>query len=132
MLAYTYPLADLFGTMLGLFIFIIWFWLLIVIFGDIFRSSDMGGGAKALWVIFVILLPFLGIFVYLIARGGKMHERAEKQAKQQQQAFDDYVKQAAGTSGQSTADDLAKLADLKQQGVLTDAEFEAQKAKLLA
>ena len=76
MLAYTYPLADLFGTMLGLFIFIIWFWLLIVIFGDIFRSRDMGGGAKALWVIFVIVLPFLGIFVYLIARGGKMHERA--------------------------------------------------------
>jgi hypothetical protein len=132
MLAYTYPLADLFGTMLGLFIFIIWFWLLIVIFGDIFRSSDMGGGAKALWVIFVILLPFLGIFVYLIARGGKMHERAEKQAQQQQAAFDDYVKQAAGTSGSSTADDLAKLADLKAQGVLTDAEFEAQKAKLLA
>ena len=63
MLAYTYPLADLFGTMLGLFIFIIWFWLLIVIFGDIFRSRDMGGGAKALWVIFVIVLPFLGIFV---------------------------------------------------------------------
>jgi len=131
MLAYTYPLADLFGTMLGLFIFIIWFWLLIVIFGDIFRSSDMGGGAKALWVIFVILLPFLGIFVYLIARGGKMHERAEQQAKRQQQAFDAYVKDAAGTSGQSTADDLAKLADLKQQGVLTEAEFEAQKAKLL-
>ena len=132
MLAYTYPLADLFGTMLGLFIFIIWFWLLIVIFGDIFRSSDMGGGAKALWVIFVILLPFLGIFVYLIARGGKMHERAEQQAKRQQQAFDAYVKDAAGTSGQSTADDLAKLADLKQQGVLTEAEFEAQKAKILA
>ena len=82
MLAYTYPLADLFGTMLGLFIFIIWFWLLIVIFGDIFRSHDMGGGAKALWVIFVIVLPFLGIFVYLIARGGKMHERAAAQAQQ--------------------------------------------------
>src|ERR1022692_1546448 len=123
MLAYTYPLADLFGTMLGLFIFIIWFWLLIVIFGDIFRSRDMGGGAKALWVIFVIVLPFLGIFVYLIARGGKMHERAEQAAQQQQKAFDDYVKQAAGTSGGNSADQLAKLADLKAQGVLTDAEF---------
>jgi hypothetical protein len=131
MLAYTYPLADLFGTMLGLFVFFIWFWLLIVIFGDIFRSRDMGGGAKALWVIFVIVLPFLGIFVYLIARGGKMHERAAVQADQQKQAFDAYVKQAAG-SDTSAADQLAKLADLKQQGVITDAEFEAQKAKILA
>ena len=132
MLAYTYPLADLFGTMLGLFIFMIWFWLLIVIFGDIFRSRDMSGGVKALWVIFVIILPFLGILVYLIARGGKMHERAAESAKQQQQAFDEYVKQTAGTAGTSTADDLAKLAELKNQGVLTDAEFETQKAKLLS
>jgi ABC-type multidrug transport system fused ATPase/permease subunit len=132
MLAYTYPLADLFGTMLGLFVFFIWFWLLIVIFGDIFRSRDMGGGAKALWVIFVIVLPFLGIFVYLIARGGKMHERSEQAAQQQQKAFDDYVKQAAGTPGSNSADQLSKLADLKAQGVLTDAEFEAQKAKILS
>jgi hypothetical protein len=130
MLAYTYPLADLFGTMLGFFVLVIWFWLLIVIFSDIFRSKDMGGGAKALWVIFVIILPFLGIFVYLIARGGKMHERAAAQAAQQQEAFDTAVKQAAGST--SSADDLAKLADLKTQGVLTEAEFEAQKAKLLA
>ena len=80
MIAYTYPLADLFGTMLGFFVLIIWFWLLIIVFSDIFRSHDLGGGAKALWVIFVIILPFLGIFVYLIARGGKMHERAATQA----------------------------------------------------
>jgi len=80
MLAYTYPLLDLFGTMLGFFVFIIWFWLLIIIFTDIFRSRDMGGGAKALWVIFVIILPFLGILIYLIARGGKMHERAAEAA----------------------------------------------------
>ncbi len=129
MLAYTYPLADLFGTMLGFFIFFIWFWLLIVIFGDIFRSRDMGGGAKALWIIFVIVLPFLGIFVYLIARGGKMHERAEAAAQQQQKAFDTYVRETAG--GSSNVDQLAKLADLKEQGAITDAEFEAQKAKLL-
>ena len=128
MLAYTYPLADLFGTMLGLFIFIIWFWLLIVVFGDIFRSHDMGGGAKALWVIFVIVLPFLGIFVYLIARGGKMHERAAHAAQAQQRAFDAYVQEAAGSS---SADQLAKLADLKEKGALTEAEFAAQKAKIL-
>jgi ABC-type multidrug transport system fused ATPase/permease subunit len=131
MLAYTYPLADLFGTMLGLFVFFIWFWLLIVIFGDIFRSRDMGGGAKALWVIFVIVFPFLGILIYLIARGGKMHERAEQAAQAQQKAFDDYVKQTAGAGG-SSSDELAKLADLKAKGVLTDAEFEAQKAKILS
>ncbi len=77
MLAYTYPLGDLFGTMLGLFVFVIWFWLLVIVFSDIFRSHDLGGWAKALWVIFVIVLPYLGILVYLIARGGSMHERAE-------------------------------------------------------
>jgi hypothetical protein len=131
MLAYTYPLADLFGTMLGFFLLIIWFWLLIIVFSDIFRSHDLGGGAKAFWVIFVIILPFLGIFVYLIARGGKMQERAAKQAEQQQEAFDAYVQETAGTAPDSTAQ-LAKLADLKQQGVITDAEFESQKAKILA
>ena len=131
MLAYTYPLADLFGTMLGFFLLVIWIWLLIVVFSDIFRSHDLGGGAKALWVIFVIVLPFLGIFVYLIARGGKMQERAAKQAAQQQDAFDAYVKEAAGTAPDPT-EQLAKLADLKQQGVITDAEFESQKAKILA
>ncbi len=131
MLAYTYPLADLFGTMLGFFLLIIWFWLLIIVFSDIFRSHDMGGGAKALWVIFVIILPFLGIFIYLIARGGKMQERAAAQAAEQQKAFDSYVKETAG-AGTSSAEQLAKLADLKQQGVITDAEFESQKAKILA
>ena len=130
MLAYTYPLLDLFGTMLGLFVFIIWFWLLIIIFSDIFRSRDMGGWAKAIWVLFIIILPFLGILIYLIARGGKMHERAEQAAQQQQEAFDAYVKETAGSS--SNVDQLAKLADLKQSGAITDAEFEAQKAKLLA
>jgi hypothetical protein len=131
MFAYTYPLADLFGTMLGFFVLVIWFYLLIIIFSDIFRSRDIGGVAKMLWVLFVIILPFLGIFVYLIARGGKMHERVAAQAAQQQEAFDTYVKQAAGT-GTDPTDQLAKLADLKGQGVITDAEFESQKAKILA
>ena len=129
---YQYPILDFFLTMLYFFLFIIWIWLLIMVFVDIFRSHDMGGWAKALWAIFVIILPFLGVFVYLIARGGKMHERAEQQAAEQQKAFDAYVKQAAGTSGDTTADQLSKLADLKNQGVITDAEFEAQKSKILA
>ncbi|MGO8825991.1 MAG: SHOCT domain-containing protein [Acidimicrobiales bacterium] len=129
---YQYPILDFFLTMLYFFLFIIWIWLLIMVFVDIFRSHDMGGWAKALWAIFVIILPFLGVFVYLIARGGKMHERAAQQAAEQQKAFDAYVKQAAGTSGDTTADQLSKLADLKNQGVITDAEFEAQKSKILA
>ena len=132
MLASSYPVLDAFLTMLYFFLFIIWIWLLIMVFMDVFRSHDMGGWAKALWVIFIIILPFLGVFVYLIARGGKMHERAAQQAAQQQKAFDQYVKQAAGTPGESSADQLSKLADLKSSGVLTDAEFEAQKAKILA
>jgi hypothetical protein len=130
MLASSYPLLDLFWTMLWFFMFFIWIWLLIIIFSDIFRSHDMGGGMKALWVIFVILIPLLGILIYLIARGGGMHDRAEQAMQAHQEAFNAQVRQAAGSGG--TADDLAKLADLKSQGVLTDAEFEAQKAKILA
>ena len=129
MLAYTYPLLNIFWTMLEFFVFFLWIWLLIVVFMDIFRSQDLGGWAKALWVIFVIVLPFIGVLVYLIVRGGSMHERAAAQASRQQKAFDDYVRQTAGSS--SSADELAKLADLKSKGVISDAEFEAQKQKLL-
>ena len=132
MIASSYPVLDAFLTMLYFFLFIIWIWLLIMVFMDIFRSHDIGGLAKSLWVIFVIVLPFLGVFVYLIARGGKMQERAAAQAADQQKAFDSYVRQAAGTEGADTASQLSKLADLKTQGVITDAEFEAQKAKVLA
>jgi hypothetical protein len=130
MIAYTYPLLSIFWTMLEFFLFFLWIWLLIVIFGDIFRSHDLGGLAKALWVLFIIIIPYIGVLVYLIARGGSMHERAVAQAQRQQQAFDDYVRQTAG--GSSQVDELAKLADLKSKGVLSDAEFEAQKAKLLS
>jgi hypothetical protein len=131
MLAYNYPLLDVFWTMLEFFLFFLWIWLLIMVFADIFRSHDIGGFAKALWVIFVVILPFLGVFIYLIARGGSMHERAEAMAAEQQKQFDAYVKQAAGSSGSSSADELAKLADLKSKGTITEAEFEAQKAKIL-
>src|SRR5271154_6973066 len=132
MLASSYPILDIFLTTLYFFMFIIWLWLLFMVFIDIFRSHDLGGMAKTLWFIFTIFLPFLGVLVYLIARGGKMHERAAQQAAAQQKAFDQYVQKAAGTPGASTADQLSKLADLKTQGVLTDVEFEAQKAKILA
>ena len=126
-----YPLLNLFWTMLYLFIWILWIFLLIRILSDLFRSPDLGGIHKAVWFIFLILVPFLGVFVYLIARGGKMHEHEMDAAKQQEAAFKNYVQQAAGT-GSSSAEELAKLADLHKQGVLTDAEFAAQKAKILA
>ena len=132
MLASSYPVLDAFLTILYFFMFFIWIWLLIVVFGDIFRSHDLGGMAKALWCILIIVIPYFGVFIYLIARGGKMHERAAQAAAQQQKAFDQYVRQTAGTPGDDTASQLSKLADLKNQGVLTEAEFEAQKAKILA
>ena len=132
MLASSYPILDIFLTTLYFFIFIIWLWLLFMVFIDIFRSHDLKGWAKALWVIGIIVMPYLGVLLYLIFRGGKMHERAAEQAAQQQKAFDQYVKQAAGTPGSSTADQLAKLANVKSQGLLTDAEFDAEKAKILA
>jgi ABC-type multidrug transport system fused ATPase/permease subunit len=133
MLASDYPILDIFLTMLYFFLFFIWIWLLITVFVDIFRSHDMSGGIKALWVVFVVIMPFLGVFVYLIARGGKMHERAVADATAQQKQFDAYIKQTAGAGGGTdAASQLAKLADLKSQGVISDAEFEAQKAKVLA
>ena len=128
MLASTYPILDIFWTMLEVFLFFIWIYLIFVVFLDIFRSHDLGGLAKALWVIGLIIFPFLGVFIYLIARGGKMHERAAQAAQAQQQAFNAYVQDAAGSS---SADQLAKLADLKEKGALTEEEFAAQKAKIL-
>jgi ABC-type multidrug transport system fused ATPase/permease subunit len=130
MLAYDYPLLGAFWTMLWLFLFFIWIWILISVFIDIFRSQDLSGLVKALWVIFVVILPFLGVLVYLIARGGKMHERAAKQAAQQEKDFRGYVQQVAGDS--NPADQLAKLADLKDRGVISEDEFATQKAKILA
>jgi hypothetical protein len=130
-LGYDYPILGLFWTMLMFFLWIAWFFILFRVIVDIFRSHDMGGGGKALWLIFVIVVPFLGVFVYVIARGHSMTERDVAQAQAQQAAFKSYVQDAAGSSG-GTADELSKLADLKAQGVLSDAEFEHQKAKLLA
>ena len=124
--------GQVFLEMLYFFLFIIWIWLLIIVFADIFRSHDMGGFAKAIWVIFVIILPYLGVFVYLIARGHKMAEHAQQAAEAQNAAFTQAVQQAAGTTG-SAADELAaRLADLKANGTITDAEFEQAKAKVLS
>ena len=131
MLAYDYPLLGLFWTMLMVFLWVAWLFLLFRIFADLFRS-DMSGWLKAVWSIFVIILPFLGVFVYLIANGDKMAQRDIAAAKQNEEAFRSYVQQAAGSGGGGTASELTKLAELRDSGVLTPDEFEAQKAKLLA
>src|SRR3954469_13510477 len=131
MLASDFGTGQVFLSMLWFFLFFIWIWLLITVFADIFRRHDMGGFAKFLWVIFVILLPYLAVFVYLIARGHKMSEHAMQAAQQQDAAARAYIQQAAGT-GASPADELARLADLKSQGVITDAEFQQMKAKIVS
>jgi Short C-terminal domain/Phospholipase_D-nuclease N-terminal len=128
--SYSYPLLGAFWTIFIIFLWVIWFWILITIIIDIFRSHDLSGWAKALWFIFIIFLPLIGVLVYLIARGGKMHEHAVKDARRQEADFRSYVQEAAGS--QSPADQLAKLADLRDRGVITGEEFEREKAKILA
>jgi predicted PurR-regulated permease PerM len=129
---YNYPLLDFFWTIFEIFLWVIWIWILIWIFIDIFRSHDLSGWAKALWVLFVLFVPLIGVLVYLIARGGKMHEHAAQDARQQDQEFRQYVQQAAATTPASTADQLSKLADLRDRGVISAEEFEREKAKVLA
>lgn len=125
-----YPLLDAFLTMLYFFLWILWIFLLFRIIFDIFRSRDLSGWGKAGWLILVIVLPFLGVFIYVLARGGSMHDRDVAQARAQNEAFQSYVREAAGTA--SSADQLAKLADLRQRGVINEAEFTAEKARILA
>jgi hypothetical protein len=132
MLAYDYPLLGLFWTMVLVFLWVAWIMLLFRVFGDIFRNRDMGGFAKALWSIFVIVLPFLGVFVYLVANGDSMARRDLAQAQAAEADFQSYVRNVAGSNGGGTADELSKLADLASSGVITEAEFAQQKAKLLA
>ena len=129
--AQDYPLLNLFWTMLWLFIWILWIFLLVRIILDIFRSDDLGGWSKALWVIFIIILPFIGVLVYLIARGSGMQKRDVRDARAADQEMRSYIRSAAETPP-STAEELSKLAALRDQGVLTEAEFDTQKAKLLA
>jgi len=130
MLGDTWGVGQVLWSIIWFTMFFIWIWLLIVVFSDIFRSHDLGGFAKFLWVAFVVFLPYLGVFVYLIARGHKMSEHALQAAQQQDQAARAYIQSAAGTS-QSPAEELSRLADLKSQGVIDDAEFERLKAKVV-
>ncbi|MFG2981810.1 SHOCT domain-containing protein [Streptomyces sp. NPDC048258] len=129
-LAYDYPLLNMFWTMMLIFLWVLWFMLLFRVIGDIFRDDDLSGWGKAGWTVFVILLPFLGVFVYLIARGRGMGERELRRAQDQEQAFRSYVRESAGTT--SHVEELSKLAELKDRGDITAAEYETAKAKLLS
>src|SRR6195952_5027269 len=120
MLGNEFGSGQVFFSLLWFFLFFIWIWILITVFADIFRSHDLSGWSKAIWVIFVIVFPYLGVFVYLIARGHKMGEHAQEAAQAQQEAQRAYIQQAAGTAS-SPADELARLSDLKDKGVIDDA-----------
>lgn len=134
-LAYDYPLLSAFWTMLWFFVLVMWFVLLFRVVVDIFRDDSMGGWAKTGWLVFVIVLPFLGVFVYVVARGKDMGRREVAQARAQQQAFDSYIRETAtgrgGPSGPSSADELAKLAEMRSRGHITDEEFRRAKDLVL-
>jgi hypothetical protein len=127
------PVLDFFWTMMIFFLWIIWIWLLITVFIDVFRDKSLNGFAKAMWVLFLIFLPLLGVLIYLIARGDDMRNRQMDYAVEQQKRSEDYIRQVSGGGGATgNADELTKLAELHKNGVLTDEEFSAQKTKLLA
>jgi hypothetical protein len=132
MFAAEWGTGQVFWSMLWFFVFFIWIMLLFQVFIDLFRSKDLGGLAKTLWVVFVIVAPYLGVFVYLIARGHKMQQHAIEDAQAQDAAAKQYIQAAVATAPASQADELAKLADLKANGTLDEAEFQAAKAKILA
>ena len=123
------PVLDVLWTMLIFFLFIAWIWVMIMVIADIFRSKDLSGWAKALWVIFVIIIPWLGVLVYLIARGDKMAQRQVDDAVAMDEAQRAYIRDAAGST--SAADELAKLASLKESGAISDEEYAKLRAKVI-
>ncbi len=130
MLATSYPFLDVMWTMLVFFAWVIWFWLLITVFADLFRRHDTSGFVKVAWIIFVIILPYLGVLIYLLAEHQGMTERNVKQAQQAQAQMDDYVKSVAAQG--DPAEQIAKGKQLLDQGAITQAEFDALKQKALA
>ena len=131
MLAADYPFLDLLWTMFLFFLFIIWIWILITVFADIFRRHDTSGFAKVLWIIFVIVLPYLGVFVYLIANHDGMAERNVQKMQAQQAQMDDYVRSVASSGGGAAAE-IEKAKGLLDSGAISQSEFDSIKAKALA
>lgn len=132
MLAAEWGTGQVFWSMLWFFMWVIWIWMLVAVFGDIFRSPDLSGWGKAAWSVFVLALPYLGVFVYLVARGSKMQEHALQTARARDAAFGDYVRHTVGNGGAGTADQISQLADLRDRGLLNPDEFEQLKQRTLA
>jgi hypothetical protein len=126
-----WQVGQMFWSFLWFALFFIWIWLLIMVFADIFRSRDLGGWGKALWIIFVIIAPYFGIFIYLIVRGRSMGERTAQQLQEQEAANRAYIQQVANSSA-SSADEIARAAALRDSGAITEEEFQALKAKALS
>lgn len=132
-LSYDYPVLGAFWTAMWIFLWVLWIILLFRIIGDIFRDDTLGGAAKTGWLVFVIVLPFLGVFVYVLARGRGMGDREVRHARARQQAFDDYIRETAGSGAGrgNEAEQLAKLSEIRSRGDITDAEFQRAKEKIL-
>jgi hypothetical protein len=128
LIAADYPFLEVLWTMILFFAWVAWIWIVVTVLIDIFRRDDIGGWGKAGWVVFVIVLPFLGVLIYLIAQHDGMRERSEKQVRAQRAAFDDYVREAAG----GAAGEIAKAKELLDSGAISQAEFDAIKAKALS
>lgn len=124
-------LGDLIWTTIWIFFLILFIWVFIMIISDLFRDHKLSGWAKAIWVVALIIFPLIGSLVYLIARGEGMAERSAAQQRQARAEFDDYIRSTAATGGTGTADELARLADLRDKGTITDAEFQTMKARLV-
>ncbi len=126
----SYPALSVFWTIVEVFLWVLWFWILIMVMIDIFRSRDLSGWGKALWFLFVLFIPLIGVLCYLIVRGSKMQEHRYQDARAQDEAFRSYVQEAAGPK--SSADEITKLAGLRDHGVITNEEFEQEKSKILS
>jgi len=132
LIASSYPFLDIVWTTVVIALWVIWFWILITVFSDLFRRHDIGGGAKVLWMIFVIIVPYFGVFVYLLVEHNGMVERNQKAVRQQQEQMDDYVRSVAAKGGGDPSDQIAKAKKLLDEGTITQAEFDSIKAKALA
>ncbi|MFE7777073.1 SHOCT domain-containing protein [Streptomyces sp. NPDC057445] len=131
-LAYDYPVLGAFWTVMWIFLWVMWLVLLFRVILDIFRDHELNGWVKAAWLLFVLIIPFLGVLVYVVVRGNEMGKREIQHAQEQQEAFNTYIRQTAKADGSGTADELARLSELKTKGELTEDEFQKAKEKLLS
>jgi uncharacterized membrane protein YcjF (UPF0283 family) len=132
LIAADYPFLNIFWSMIIFFCWVAWIWTIVLIFGDLFSRHDKSGWYKAMWMVLLIVLPFLGVLIYLIANGSDMSQRGANRARAQQAQFDDRVRSVAGSSNGGSAGEIAKAKELLDSGAITPAEFDALKAKVLA